>query len=212
MKKLLVSLFAIAMCLGSVQFAQADPPRHAYKSHEYKSYGHRGYYHPGHRVQHLPKRHYHFVHDRRDYFYFSGNFFNYHDHYYEVVRPPYGVSVPYLPPGYVSFTYGPSRYFYVNYTYYLWDDHDRDYVVVEPPPGAEDEVVAAAPDSLGEIYAYPAQGQSAKQQDRDYYDCHVWAVSEAKYDPTLEGQDAGRARDYRRAISACLEGRGYSVK
>lgn len=170
------------------------------------------YYSPGYRVGKLPPKRYHFVHDHRDYYYFGGNFFYHPQGYYQVVRPPYGVRVPYLPPGYVSFFIGPSRYFYANFTYYLWDDAHRDYVVVRAPQGGEEAVLNAADTTASEIYAYPARGQSAEQQDRDYYDCHVWSVEESGFDPTMEGQNIAKSRDYRRALVACLEGRGYSVR
>ncbi len=32
-------------------------------------------------------------------------------------------------------------------------------------------------------YIYPAQGQSAEQQQRDRYECHGWAVSQTGFDP-----------------------------
>lgn len=143
------------------------------------------------------------------------------------------------------------------------------------------------------VYFYPTAGQSAAQQDRDRYECHLWAVRQTGFDPSLplpapsprveviaspppghdtalgavtgavlgaavshprqagEGalvgavagavigaaSDASRqeraetiqrrydqrdtprtaqlerqAQDYRRAMSACLEGRGYAVQ
>jgi hypothetical protein len=143
------------------------------------------------------------------------------------------------------------------------------------------------------VYAYPQQGQSAEQLDRDRYECSVWATQQSGFDPSApnvpphqrvrvvggpppgSGVAAGaitggilgaaianpynagaglllgalvggaigagaeasshaqaqaaadssvnahmqaqaaqierRASDYRRALSACLEGRGYSV-
>jgi hypothetical protein len=151
-----------------------------------------------------------------------------------------------------------------------------------PPPG---------PDTR--VYAYPLQGQTPEQTDRDRFDCHEWAVKQTQFDPSAPGTpphdrvvvasgpppgtntaigavagailgaviagpgDSGfgavaggitgaaigsagdaanaqsqrdqvqaiRARDarqaaavdqkasnYKRALSACLEGRGYSVK
>ena len=156
-----------------------------------------------------------------------------------------------------------------------------------PPP--------APPRPNTEVYAYPLQGQSPEQTDRDRYDCHEWAVKQTNFDPSAPGvpphdqvrvasasgpppgtntaigavagailgaviagpRDAGfgavaggitgaaigstgdaanaqvqnqqiqaaraqdarqaaaldqKAANYRRAISACLEGRGYSVK
>jgi hypothetical protein len=152
---------------------------------------------------------------------------------------------------------------------------------------------APPPPPRTDVYAYPTQGQTPEQTDRDRYDCHEWAVKQANFDPSAPGtpphdrvvvaagpppgtntaigavagailgaviagprnsgfgavaggitgaaigssgdaanaeaqhqqiqsaraQDARqtaamdqRASDYRRAVSACLEGRGYSVK
>lgn len=160
----------------------------------------------------------------------------------------------------------------------------RAYQEVPPPP-------PPAPNT--QVYAYPTQGQSAEQTDRDRYDCHEWAVKQSNFDPSAPGtpphdrvvvasgpapgtntaigavagavlgaviagpRDSGfgaiaggitgaaigsagdaanaetrnqqiqaaraqdarqaanmdqKASNYRRAISACLEGRGYSVK
>jgi hypothetical protein len=134
------------------------------------------------------------------------------------------------------------------------------------------------------VQFYPKHGQSQQQQDRDRYECHIWAVKKSGYDPSAEpvqppapregGQpdgsgavagaiiggalgaassddddnrsfntflgaatgammgaaaDANRRRAaeqraamqarldnrvmrYRRAMTACLEGRGYSVR
>ena len=143
------------------------------------------------------------------------------------------------------------------------------------------------------VYFYPTQGQSEQQQDRDRYECYLWAVKQTGYDPgraqlaphqrvevvpaappgsdTAAGavggaiigsmmaprRDAGfglvfgaitgamlgaasdaarqeetaraqqyydskearryavlerQARDFRRAMTACLEGRGYTVR
>ena len=171
-----------------------------------------GFFQPGYRVGGLPSRHHHFVHQKQDYYYFGGNFFHRYPNHYEVVRAPLGARVPYLPPGYVSFSMGPRQYFYVNYTYYLWDYHHRDYMVVREPIGAADALAAAATRPFREVYIYPAQGQSAQQQDRDYYDCHARAVEQSDYDPGMGGQNPYRSRDYRRAMIACLEGRGYSVR
>ncbi len=145
----------------------------------------------------------------------------------------------------------------------------------------------------GQVFSYPREGQSPLQMDRDRYECHIWAMGQSGYDPSLpplpvrqavrvepappvghdttflaftgallgaiigghhhsgEGaliggtigamtgiisdsaraetarrieadrnrqsveynaQMEGRAADYRRAMGACLEGRGYSVK
>ena len=216
MKKSVFLMAFVVMCAGlQVRVAYGDHPRSGWNHRNYeggRNHYSRHHYRPGYRVNRLPSRHHHFVHRNRDYYYFGGSYFNRHQSGFEVVLPPLGARVPYLPPGYVVFNLGPRRYYYANYVYYLWDEHDRDYIVVREPEGGDDLVVNNAPASFSEIYAYPSQGQSPEQQERDYYDCHVWSVDESDYDPTLEGQNAYRARDYRRAMIACLEGRGYSVR
>ncbi|GIX30512.1 MAG: hypothetical protein KatS3mg124_0984 [Porticoccaceae bacterium] len=190
------------------------PGRHLHHPSKHRVVHHVHRFRPGMRVYHLPPRHHRIHYHGRDYFYFGGLFFVRPSAYYEVVPPPIGVRVPWLPPGYVSFVLGPHRYFYFNSTFFLWDPRGREYVVVEAPEGADEALAAAAEGEWGsgEVYAYPARGQSPEERDRDYYDCHLWAVDQADYDPTLERQNVARARDYRRALVACLEGRGYSVR
>lgn len=48
----------------------------------------------------------------------------------------------------------------------------------------EYEAPASPPPSLTKVYFYPGQGQSAAQQDRDRYDCYVWAVDQTGFDPS----------------------------
>ncbi len=36
-----------------------------------------------------------------------------------------------------------------------------------------------------EVYSYPTQGQSPQQQDRDRYECYLWARKQTGYDPSL---------------------------
>ncbi len=35
-----------------------------------------------------------------------------------------------------------------------------------------------------DIFIYPAKGQSQEKQDRDRYDCHMWATKQTGFDPT----------------------------
>lgn len=167
--------------------------------------------------------------------------------------------------------------------------------VEEPPPRPVRtyQVPPPPPPPNTQVYAYPQQGQTPEQTDRDRYDCHEWAIKQTGFDPSAPGtpphdrvvvasgpppgtntaigavagavlgaviagpRDAGfgavaggitgaaigstgdaanaqaqraqvqairaqdarqaaaldqKASNYRRAISACLEGRGYSVK
>jgi len=163
-----------------------------------------------------------------------------------------------------------------------------------PPPRHARRVEAPPPPPPPtQVYVYPNNGQSEAMLDRDRYECHVWAVKQSGFDPSLASvapsrrvqvvagpppgtgvvagaatgavlgavvshphdagagaaigavagamigaaSDASReeraeriqnrydaaearrqaqanqlANDYRRAISACLEGRGYTVK
>jgi Family of unknown function (DUF6515) len=67
----------------------------------------------------------------------------------------------------------------------------------------------------GQLFIYPTKGQSQAQQTQDRNACHSWAAGQTGYDPALqtESAQAGDAlADYQRAMGACLEGRGYTVK
>lgn len=103
---------------------------------------------------------------------------------------------------------GSMLYFVAAGTYYLWNGSAQRYEVVEQPVAATQASVASY-----EVIAYPAQGQSADQQGRDRYECHTWAVGQSGFDPSTSTQAVGSeaVERYRRALSACLGGRGYSV-
>ena len=132
-----------------------------------------------------------------------------------VVGPPFGVFVPFLPPFYTTVWFGGLPYYYANDAYYVWRDQERGYEVVEPPAEAAASTEPPAPE---DVFMYPRNGQSAEQQARDRYECHRWAADQTGFDPTRPdgGVGSGQARakrgEYLRAITACLEGRGYSVK
>lgn len=53
------------------------------------------------------------------------------------------------------------------------------------------------------VFAYPSRGQSEQQQSQDRAACDQWAAAQA-------GGTAGD--DFRRALIACFEGRGYSAR
>lgn len=40
---------------------------------------------------------------------------------------------------------------------------------------------------LPQLYAYPTAGQDPARLDRDRYDCHLWAVRQSRFDPSLPG-------------------------
>ncbi len=60
-------------------------------------------------------------------------------------------------------------------------------------------------------------GQSFEQQAADRYQCHSWASEQTGFDSTkpgagvAAGEFAARRVEYQRAMTACLEARGYSV-
>jgi hypothetical protein len=128
-----------------------------------------------------------------------------------------------LPFGYATYWWDDVPYYYYNDAYYTWSPSADGYVATEPPPAApaNGQSDAASPTYSGpeqpampvqpgqpaggdNIFAYPAQGQSATQQATDRQECTQWAASQA-------GSASG-SPDYRRALVACFEGRGYSAQ
>jgi hypothetical protein len=84
--------------------------------------------------------------------------------------------------------------------------------VAQAPQGAQG--AQGAQSNLG-IIAYPRNGQSDQQQSTDKFQCHNWAKGQAGFDPTSQGSSnaSPSARSaYGRAMSACLEARGYTVR
>jgi hypothetical protein len=131
---------------------------------------------------------------------------------YVVVGAPYGLSVSYLPSYYSSFWFGGAHYFHADSTYYLYEPVHRTYVVTQSPYESGDEAQGSAEITDEDLYIYPAQGQSEQQQADDRYECHSWAVEQTGYDPIESDYDADRRAEYLRAMTACLTGRGYSVR
>jgi hypothetical protein len=154
-------------------------------------------------------------------------------------RAYYGVGfswfLPILPLAYATYWYGGVPYYYANDVYYTYNPGYDGYVATDPPPvgdasgndgsaggapnGAEvqgDAQVQSAPVAgagagdqggavPGQIFMYPKNGQSAEQQATDKAACQQWAAQQA-------GQVAQNGSDYQRAMSACVEGRGYSAR
>ncbi len=137
-----------------------------------------------------------------------------------VVRPPPGLVITVLPPYYSTVWFGGSPYYYADNVYYTWQPDQDGYVVMDPPNDADqpsnapDPAPAVAQDDL---IVYPKNGQSKDQQAADQFECHGWARGQTGFDPTQDGggvtqADAERSRsNYNRAMSACLQGRGYQV-
>ena len=132
-----------------------------------------------------------------------------------------------LPAGCVTYWWGNVPYYYWQGVYYLWSPDYGAYVVADPPPITGGAVQGAAPPPSAQtpgsnsqgalsLYVYPKRGQSKQQTQNDRYQCHEWAVGQTGFDPTNPVNDTHAATatpsNYKRAVTACLEARGYSVR
>lgn len=90
-------------------------------------------------------------------------------------------------------------------------DQEQSSVYVQP-------ALSLSPLTAERIFIYPRKGQSEELQAKDRYECHRWGMSQTGYDPTqptsgMSGAQLNQMRaDYKRAMSACLDGRGYTMK
>jgi hypothetical protein len=222
--------------------ASADPPHgphggfeHARPGWDHRDarFGHDHYYPSrGYVVRDLPRDR---VVVRGGFYYGGGVWYARRGPSFVVVGPPVGVYVPVLPAFYTTVYFGGSPYYYANDTYYRWVPAENQYEVVAPPgddnaaqfegpPGSApppDAAGAPPPPAAGpggDMFIYPKNGQNEDQQATDKYECHKWANQQSGFDPTQSGggvppeQNASARNSYNRAITACLEGRGYSVK
>jgi hypothetical protein len=161
----------------------------------------------------------------RQYYWAGTPYYQHGDRWYRpygssfvIVSAPFGLFVPYLPTYYSTFWFGGTRYFLADDTYYLYDPIRRGYTVTRSPYGNDrdddddDEEGGREPATTQELFIYPTNGQSEAQQAEDRYQCHRWAADQVHYDPTESEYRATERAEYDRAMSACLTGRGYSVK
>ena len=95
-------------------------------------------------------------------------------------------------------------------------------IIREQPPEYFQPAPSVTPPSTERIFVYPRQGQSEELQAKDRYECHNWAVSQTWREPRkvsieewtliIKSMPEAQRADYLRAQSACLDGRGYTVK
>ena len=209
------ALVAGCTLFGFVTTAQAGSgPRREPPPREFRdSRHHHDRYYPsrGQVVRVVPRHHAVVVHGGTRYYGAGGVWYRPHGPRFTVVVPPVGLFVRTLPPYYTTVWVGGVPYYYANEVYYT---HRADgYVVVSPPA----EEVSQAPPPAEQMFIYPRLGQSEKQQADDRYACHQWASGQTGFDPTRppEGstaQQTDKRADYQRAMGACLDGRGYTVK
>jgi hypothetical protein len=140
------------------------------------------------------------------YFFHGGVWFRPFGGRFVVSVPPLGIVVPVLPPAYATLWVGGAPYYYANGVYYATMP-GQGFTVVAAPAGAD----AAQPvpltggtSALPEQVIYPRNGQSASQMESDRQECNRWAL-------TQPGAVAD-ASVFQRAIAACMDGRGYTVR
>lgn len=134
-----------------------------------------------------------------------------------IVRPPVGLVINVLPPYYSTVWFGGVPYYYADNVYYVAQPDQGGYAVVDPPDNADQP--SAPPDSpapQADMIIYPKNGQSKDQQAADQYECYNWAKGQSGFDPTqpgggVSGNPDQSRNNYNRAMSACLQGRGYQV-
>jgi len=105
---------------------------------------------------------------------------------------------------------------YANYNSHF--DETRTVFIREETPVYVQPVATVMSSSTEKLFVYTRQGQSEEQQAKDRYECHSWAESQTQYDPTQPTSDISEYQlnqmraDYQRAMGACFDGRGYSMK
>jgi len=197
----------------------ADPPHRGHGNGPNGYYQYDRYYPPRGYVTHqLPRYHHvaHYGHDR--YYYGGGVWYRPYGPYFTVIAPPIGIGVSFLPNFYTTVWFGGVPYYYANSVYYVRRADGPGYVVTEPPGEVADRSEPPAAAASEDFFMYPREGQNADVQARDRYECHSWAVSQTGFDPSQSGggvsasENAARRSEYLRAIGACLDARGYTVR
>jgi len=139
--------------------------------------------------------------------------------------------LPILPLAYATYWYDGIPYYYANDVYYTWNPGYDGYTVTDPPPVSDSGAAAGPaqgegqgyqdqgqgyqgqapmssqggpmPAQGGQVFMYPKSGQTEEQQSTDKRECQQGASSQA---------DPSHVDDYRRAMMACIQGRGYSAQ
>ena len=150
-----------------------------------------------------------------NYFFHGGVWFRPYGGHFKVVLPPIGIVLPLLPPAYVTLWIGGAPYYYANGVYYA-AAAGQGYAVVAQPSGAD----AAQPAPLAQMapmapmapaakpmpdpIVYPRNGQPAAQTEADRVECNRWA--------TTQPSAMADASVFQRAVAACMDGRGYTLR
>ncbi len=138
------------------------------------------------------------------YWFQGGVWYRPYDRGFRVVLPPVGLVIPVLPAAYVTLTLGGLPCYYANGVYYRAVPDG--YAVIAPPPDATNAPAAVAPPAppRPDPIIYPRNGQSPEQLENDRRDCNRWATTQ----PNAQAD----ASVFNRAVEACMDGRGYTLK
>lgn len=216
-------LTAMLTCLGTTALAQDRDGRHDPRArgperahappgwHLDQRYHHDHYYPPhGYGVSVLPAGSISIGFGGGNWFFHAGVWFRPLGGRFIVSAPPIGIFVPLLPPAYATLWIGGAPFYYANGVYYA-PAPGQGYAVVNPPIGAATALplpvapaTVAAPGVPAPLIIYPRNNQSAAQTETDRQECNVWAGTQAN--ATTD------ATVFNRAIAACLDGRGYTVR
>ncbi|MHB8091188.1 MAG: DUF6515 family protein [Syntrophales bacterium] len=205
-----LTLFILTAAASAADRRERNPRREFRDSryHLERSYPARGQI-----VREIPRNRHAVTYRGARYYFYDGAWYRPNGGRFTVIAPPIGLFVSFLPPYYATIWVGGVPYYYANEVYYT---HYADgYRVVDPPT---ENAVSQTPPPAEQLFIYPRNGQDEKQQADDRYQCHSWAVSQTGYDPTqpqtgsATSQRSDNRADYLRAMSACLDGRGYTVK
>jgi hypothetical protein len=169
----------------------------------------------------LPLGYHPYFHGPERFFFAGGVWYAPRGPGFAVVTPPVGLVIGVLPAYYSTVWFAGVPYYYADNVYYTQSPDQNGYVVADPPPNADQpapppDAPAPASSPQMDLIIYPKNGQSKEQQAADQYECHSWAKSQTGFDPT---QPAGSGpgdpnlslNNYNRAMSACLQARGYQV-
>jgi hypothetical protein len=211
----LLGPLAALILFGSLAYGQerhesrGHPPR-AFRAPphvQFDAHHHHDHYYParGYAVAALPPGHVSVAFRGGHYYFHGGVWFRPVGPRFVVIAPPPGIVVPVLPPAYATLWIGGAPYYYANGAYYA--PAPGGYAVVEPPPDV-DTVQAQAPPPAprppSEPIIYPRNGQSAQKTEADRQECNRWA--------TTHPNAVADAEVFQRAVAACMDGRGYTVR
>jgi hypothetical protein len=170
-------------------------------------YHHDHYYPPrGYAMRGLPGGAFSIAFGGGSYYFHGGVWFRPYGGRYVVIAPPLGILVPVLPPAYVTLWLGGAPTYYANGVYYA-PAPGQGYTVVAPPPGAEAAQPlppAPPPKPAPDPIIYPRSGQTPAQTESDRQECNRWA--------TTQPAAVADAEVFQRAVAACLDARGYTVR